>query len=89
MHFLSDNTKQRCLHLLLYDTVSDVVEMYVKAKNQPFGRGNGFSPKKHLKTAFSSGQKPVSALEGAGGQTVDTRSIFGVSLNILRQNSSN
>ena len=39
---------------------------------------NSFSPKKHLKVTFSRPKK--SALAHFGGQAVDTRSTFGVSL---------
>ena len=46
--------------------------------------------KKHLKTAFLSGQnRPHLTLGGPGGQTVDTRSSFGAPLKTLGYNESN
>ena len=56
----------------------------------PLGRKNLFSQKKHLKTAFLSGQnRPHLTLGGPGGQTVDTRSSFGAPLKTLGYNESN
>ena len=72
---------------MCFDTVSDVVEMYVQKYRQKSTVWPGkFSQRKRLKTALYLGQKNqhLLTLGGAGGSTVDTRSTCLVPLNTFR-----
>ena len=63
---------------------------HAMGESRPFGRKNLFSKKKHLKTAFFSGQKSASPHFGrTGEQTSDSRSTSGIPLKALGYNGSN